>query len=530
MNQLLALKAKIPHLYIYLFFLGLIAFGLSMGNIFMSIGSIGLACNWLVEMNFNAKWHRAKTFSFAPFVATLLFFVPVVWLANTEDFSFGLKDIVLKLPLLSLPIVLGTMPKLSSKHWWIVMYVFLLGLLVATSVGYYRYIFNSSESLDFDGRDMAVFISHIRLSLLLGLGIFILVYLTFTRSTPSKFFWLIPILYFVFFIRLMESGTGYIVLLFIGGIAVFFLLKKIANRKTKIMLISGALGSLLLLIIYVFMLYKNQTEVRDTADLNNLEEFTAYGNPYEHDVNRKWLENGNYVWIYISFPEAEKAWNERSKLPFAGKDYKGQPIFGTLFRYLTSKGLRKDYDAVYALSNQDIANIENGITTYLPPKTGFTARLENILFEIINHQLDHNPNGHSIIQRMLYTKAGLAIAQTNWLLGVGTGDGPISFERHYNEINSPLYPQNRLRAHNQMLTFLICFGVVGFVIILFSLIYPIWKVVPKSKFFWVFFGITLISFFVDDTLDTQAGVTYFAFFYSFFLYQNSHKEDSITIE
>jgi O-antigen ligase len=523
MDQLHLLKAKIPHQLIYVFFLIVVVFGLSMGNIFMSIGTIGLVGNWLVEMDFKNKWNRAKEFHYSPLIATLLFIVPLIWMFNTEDVAFGTKDLIIKLPLLSLPIVIGTMPKLSYRHWWVVMGAFLMGLIVSTTIGYLRYVDSLSEHLEFDGRNMAVFISHIRLSLLIGLGIFILLYLLYKLKTSKKYLLILPLLYFVFFIRLMESGTGYIVLLFIGFMSLFFFLKKIANQKTKMVLIVGAFSSVLFIFVYVFTLYKNLTEIRDVNDLNRLETHTPYGNPYEHDIKRKWLENGNYIWIYISFPEVEKAWNERSDLPFEGKDKKGQPIFGTLFRFLTSKGLRKDYDGVYALTENEIAKIENGITTYLPPKTGFTARIENVLFELVNHQLDHNPNGHSIIQRLLYTQAGWELFKSNWIVGVGTGDGPITFEKYYHQIDSPLYPENRLRSHNQFLTFMICFGIIGFSIIIFSMIYPVYKIENKSKFFWVFSGLAVISFLVDDTLDTQAGVTFYAFFYSFFLFQTNHK-------
>ncbi len=215
MDQLRSLKAKIPHQLIYVFFLIVVVFGLSMGNIFMSIGTIGLAGNWLVEMDFKTKWNRAKTLYYTPFICTILFLVPLIWMFNTEDVAFGIKDLNIKLPLLSMPIVLGTMPKLSLKQWWVVMTFFIVGLIVATSVGYFRYFSSLNSNLEFDGRDMAVFISHIRLSLLLGVGIFVLFYLLYKVKSSYKYLIIIPLMFFIFFIRLMESGTGYVVLFYV---------------------------------------------------------------------------------------------------------------------------------------------------------------------------------------------------------------------------------------------------------------------------------------------------------------------------
>lgn len=520
MNQISRLQRLIPFHFFYLFFLIMMAFGLSTGNALMSIATIGLSSTWLVEADFIAKWNRIKAFKYAPLVATVIFFVHLLWMVGTEDTAYGWKDIVLKLPLLSIPIVMGSMPKLSTKNWWTVIIFFIAGLLVASLAGLYIYVQWDSSLGQFDGRNLSVFISHIRLALLIGLALFILLYATFNKLIQHSWLLLILVVYFLLFIRLMESGTGYIVVLFVFGMAAYYLIKKIPNKSIKVLLLSTVVSAFLLIGVYVYTVYRYQTEVRDTNDLTHLDSHTSLGNPYTHDVNRKWLENGNYIWIYISFEECEQAWNERSELPFSGKDHLHQPIFGTLFRYLTSKGLRKDYQGVYALSDSEIIQIENGITTCVPPKTGFTARLERIIFELVNHQLNHNPNGHSVVQRILFTKAGIALFNDNWLFGVGTGDGPNAFQSYYESINSPLYKENRLRSHNQFLTLLINLGVVGFALSLLSLVYPLFALTINAPIFKVFLGLVLISFFVDDTLETQAGVCFFVFFFNFLLYQN----------
>ncbi len=150
---------------------------------------------------------------------------------------------------------------------------------------------------------------------------------------------------------------------------------------------------------------------------------------------------------------------------------------------------------------------------------GFKTRILKILkgYEVYN--LTGNPSGSSVMQRIEYLKASLAVIKENWLTGVGTGDLEISLYNKYDEMGSMLKDQFRYHAHNQFFAVLISFGIFGFLIFIYALIYP--PLVTRSfndYFFIVFFFIMIISMFSDDTLETQAGVTLFAFFYTFLMF------------
>jgi hypothetical protein len=498
------------------------AIGLPTSNFLMSVSSIGIAGNWIVEADFRSKWIRLKGYKFSPLIFSLLFFVPLIWAISPLDVSFAQEQVIGSLPLLSFPIIMASTPFLSKREWSVIMFSFLLGLSIAVVSGYVVFINKGIGSLDFEGRKMAVFISHIRLALLVVMGLFFL--FQYYQKTTQLFLKIVVglvALAFINFIRLMESGTGFvalgILLLFIGISA----WKRLNDQRVKIgALIAFSLTSIGV-VSYIAHLYHHQTEVRDPNNLNHLDTHTQYGNPYTHDTEKQWLENGNYIWIYISFEELEKAWNERSALVFSGTDLKGQPLYATLLRYLTSKGLRKDYNGVYQLSTAEITAIEKGITSCVPQNKGFTGRLEQIIFELINFNLNHNPNGHSVIQRLHYFSAGLHIFKSNSWLGVGTGNASRHYASYYNQVNSPLAPEKRLRAHNQILTFFVNYGIIGGMICLLAFLYPI--VIHKEKMrleHYVFLGLALTSFFVDDTLDTQAGVGFIAFFMSILFYGN----------
>ena len=85
-------------------------------------------------------------------------------------------------------------------------------------------------------------------------------------------------------------------------------------------------------------------------------------------------------------------------------------------------------------------------------------------------------------------------------------------------MNSALESQYRYHAHNQYLGICVALGLIGFIIFIVGLIYPAIVLSGfKDYYFGIFFLIMIISMFSDDTLETQAGVTLFAFFYSLLL-------------
>lgn len=75
-----------------------------------------------------------------------------------------------------------------------------------------------------------------------------------------------------------------------------------------------------------------------------------------------------------------------------------------------------------------------------------------------------------------------------------------------------------MRSHNQYLSIGVAFGIVGLIWFLITLFYPMFLQGKNVDYLYVtFLLIAVISFLTEDTLETQAGVTFYAFFNSFFL-------------
>jgi hypothetical protein len=242
-------------------------------------------------------------------------------------------------------------------------------------------------------------------------------------------------------------------------------------------------------------------------------------------MDNRIIENGYRMGLYQCETEMREIWNKRSKLDYDGPDHKNQELKYTLIRYLTSLGLRKDAFGVSQLTDQDINLIERGFANslYRQPKR-LRVRIYETIWEVDQYRKGANPSGHSVTQRLEYLKTGWAIFLDHPWAGVGTGDTRQSFDQKYVQLQSRLDQAWRLRAHNQFLSFMIAFGILGFILIMVSLILP--AILEKrfgSYFVLLFFITAMLSFLNEDTLETQAGVAFFAVFYAMFIFGTDEK-------
>jgi O-antigen ligase len=130
--------------------------------------------------------------------------------------------------------------------------------------------------------------------------------------------------------------------------------------------------------------------------------------------------------------------------------------------------------------------------------------------------------------RLEFWRTAIYIIKQNSIIGVGTGDIKNSFYVAYNETNSKLTKEWRLRCHNQYLAITVAFGIVGLAIFLFYLLYPIITLNKKLHYlYWPFILIILFSFITEDTLENQTGLTFFALFNTLFIWlANSEKNET----
>ena len=461
-------------------------------------------------------------------VISSLFLLHLIGLFFTSDFVYAYKDLRTKIPLFVLPLIISTSEFLDRRRFQNLMFIFIAAVIASTLAS----IYNLYTMNFLDIREISAFISHIRLSLLICLSIFILLFFIassddFTRL--RKLFFLLIMLWLIVFLFILESFTGLSILLITAFLLSIIEVFRTKNKIIKIALVAGIIIIPVVVFLYVNSIYKEFFVVTVDKEIK-LEKFTAHGNPYNHDTLSAEIENGHFVWQYICENEMKEAWKKRSRIKYDSNDLKGQNLKYTLIRFLTSKGYRKDADGVNKLSVDEVSSVEKGIANAnCQKKYSLSNRIYETIWEYENYKITADPNGHSVMQRIEYWKASIGIIKEYLIFGVGTGDMNVAFARQYEKMNSPLDKKWRFRSHNQFLSITVGFGIFGLLWFLASLIYPfLFKRVRKDYFYFVFFIIAMLSMIAEDTIESQAGLTFFVFFNTLFLIGRKQKNEILS--
>jgi hypothetical protein len=446
----------------------------------------------------------------------------VAGLLWSDDMKYATHDLRMKLPLLSFPILFAAAPPFGRNKTILLIKSFVFFMAIMTIINLIRF-FILPHSIDFQP---ALWHSHIRFSLMLCLSIFMIIWLLFNKELSRIEQFIAPLFLAIFlvFLFLLESFTGLVIIaLMIPFMAILF--RNYVKNFTIKFIVSVILISGVIISFYsIFSVKRSFFPETSVPKVETLDKTTASGNKYIHDPISNLTENGTLVYQYICLEEIKNEWNKRSN-----KKLSEETIWhdaNILMRYLSSKGLRKDSVGVWALSEEDIANIENNIPNYrLLQLDPIRERVYQFFWELNLYENTNNPSGHSLTQRMEYWKAAVKIIGENFWIGVGTGDVNTAFDKMYIQMNTLLYEQYRLRAHNQFLTFWLSFGIFGFLLFIISLIYPFTIKVHRHNLLYIgFIFIFLLSMLNEDTLETQVGVSFYALFNSFFLFAFSLKE------
>jgi hypothetical protein len=439
----------------------------------------------------------------------MLHVVGLLWSTNL-DYAFN--DLRIKLTLLVIVLIFTVKPVNDQRKYIIPLGLFIATLVFTSLVNILSYngIIGHREILDI--RDLSLFGSHIRYGILIAIGAAICLHYLKTLKNSSKWIFLPILLWFCFYTYYSQILSGTIALIIV--FAVFLVLLAYIRSRTIGMLTTATL--FILICVPVFLILQDSKVKPVQIDPASLPATTLSGNGYTHDLDQESFIDGKPVFANLCEPEIKKEWEKHSVIPYDSLDRKGQSLRTTLIRYMTSKDLKKDSADFSKLSDKDIQFVENGVANYNETKHGLIARWEGLKFELF-HATD--PNGHTLRQRLEYWNAAVSIIQKNWLMGVGTGDVQDAFDREYELTESRLLPENRLRAHNSYLTSWVSFGILGFLsFMLMNLLFLKKHLNMKGFLPLMFILVAMVTFLFEDTLETQTGVSFFAFFYGFFIH------------
>lgn len=490
----------------------------------ITLSMVLLLAFWLIDGNFKLKFQKLCRNRTAQIFISI-YIVHIFWLINTTNFDYAIFDLRTKLAIVIFGVIFSTLPSLKVIEFRNVLLIFLITVLISSILG--TYLYNIENQVDF--RAYSPFISHIRFALNVCMSIFILVFflihfdkyfkLAKKNKTFVKSIFVLIIIWFLYYLTIMQSLTG-IGILFAIFVLLLFILFIRWNKNVIIKWIFLCLFFLvpLVSVLYVVRLYEKYS-AKPKIKFENLDKFTKYGNQYFHDTINYALENGKWTGLYLCEKELREEWNKLSKKKYDSKDKNGYLVSSTVIRYLTSKDLRKDGDGLSQLTASDIKNIENGIANVeFVGNFGFKSRLHILFLEIYMFETAAGIKGSSVIQRLELLKNAFQIIYKNPVFGVGTGDVGDEIA-HELVVRKSALANSGMRTHNQYVTFIISFGFFGFALVLLSFFFLLYSGIRRNDIlFTVFYIIFLISNISEDTLESLHGAAFYSFFGALFLF------------
>ena len=156
---------------------------------------------------------------------------------------------------------------------------------------------------------------------------------------------------------------------------------------------------------------------------------------------------------------------------------------------------------------------------YVP---SFRAKVDYMRWGLIKFQEGEGAS-YADTGRIVSLKVGWELAKQHPLFGVGAGNLQQEvekvFERSYPQLPEPLVP------HNQFLFVLAGTGILGLLLFLLGLFYPLfYHGNYRHPFLLGFYGIVLTAFLIEHTIENSMGVGFFLVF--LLLYLNTRRGDS----
>ena len=505
------------HYVLFFVLLFLLAAAQPVSKFMMSGMEILLAVNWILMLMGNLV-DRRKTISAADtsgrwllFAFMALMAVHLIWMLPSANRAYGWDDIFRKLPLIAIPLVVLTSRPLNRNQLSVVFAGFVLSVFVATIIGRVRMLTMN----DLPYRQIIPFISHIRFSMNVCMALVLMVWFAVERArrgirlSRDILFWILAIvaLSLLDFLFRLRSYTAFVMLFVVAVVLLAVYGRRIRSRLLSVslwaLMAAAVVGSVALSVCMARSYYKPCPLASEP-----LRACTVNGNPYRHSGDGL-MENGNYVNNYICREELDREWSKRSAMSIADTTVNGYAVYPTLLRYLNALGTTKDSVGVSMLTDEDVAAIEKGIANPVYMHGSAIRNMYYVMFyEYESYRKLHVVKDFTMLQRFELWKTAWRVFSGNPLFGVGTGDVVDECHRQLVIDGSPLQGTTK-HTHNQYLTFLVTFGLVGFLLIVAVFVYALRRErllrLPAATAYIV---ILLVSFITEDTLETLAGCVF----------------------
>lgn len=143
---------------------------------------------------------------------------------------------------------------------------------------------------------------------------------------------------------------------------------------------------------------------------------------------------------------------------------------------------------------------------------------------------NNQTEAESTAVRLLIWSAAKEVVSENFLVGTGTGDAKDALLVEYEKRGMTGALEHKLNAHNEYYQVFVSLGMIGFILLILSLLLPLYSAFTSSNAIYILFLLIIIlNFLPESMLETQAGVIFYAFFNSVLCFNsnetNEHKKN-----
>ncbi len=458
-----------------------------------------LVANWLLEGRWEEKWRMAKESRLLQAVVGLwlLYALSFLWGLHMAEWLSGMQTV---LPLLAVPAVLLTTRPPTGQARRTILWLYTGTVAVVAAIGVVRLL--TLDGISY--REAVPFISHIRFALHCCLALVICL----TEAGRGRWRWGAWLLAsgLLAFVLVIRSYTAVGVL---ASMSLVLALRSANRRRWTALWAALALAG----VATVALETRNYYRLVPLAT-EPLQDHTANGRPYSHRQDGL-VENGNYVHNYVCREEMQAEWTRRGGQPLDEPTASGYPLEASLIRYLNALGLTKDSLGVATLTETQMNEVERGVANPVYEHGWPVKRMVYVmLFEYENYRHYNAVAGFTVLQRLeLWRAAWRVFLQHPWV-GTGLGGLKKALEAELGAMESPLQGRG-MYPHNQYLTWLCMFGIVGMVLIVVLFMRTLRGIGRQSAVVVAWMVAMAVSCLTENTLGTLAGILLFGWFMAF---------------
>ena len=149
------------------------------------------------------------------------------------------------------------------------------------------------------------------------------------------------------------------------------------------------------------------------------------------------------------------------------------------------------------------------------------ARIQNVVTILQSEKIDKTDSESNAVRILVWNAATDALFE-NGLFGVGTGDVKTELFKNYTRLGYTGALEHKLNAHNQFLQTGVALGLLGLLLLVVSILYPLFISLRQKNYLFVSFSLLIvINYLTEAMLEAESGVIFIAFFQSLLFYNRS---------